>query len=63
MFVLFAGERRLRLPGFSFGSEEFLGNKWIVIEEPDDILVDPSNVWVPKKYDKFASEQFTDIFS
>jgi hypothetical protein len=22
-----------------------------VIEEPDDILVDPSNVGVPKKYD------------
>jgi len=55
--------QRFESSPLTFGSEEFLGNKWIVIEEPDDILVDPSNVGVPKKYDQFASEQFTDIFS
>jgi len=55
--------QRFESSPLTFGSEEFLGNKWIVIKEPDDILVDPSNVGVPKKYDQFASEQFTDIFS
>jgi len=32
------------------GDGRILGNKWIVIEEPDDILVHTSNVGVPKKY-------------
>ena len=51
------------LPSFSLGPQTLIGDEGVVVEKPDDVLVDASDVGTAKQDHTFAFEESPHIFA